>query len=698
MAATAVATAAPREGCALRNAFTRGRAWTEKLHEQLEKVANPNLRKLLAKVAKSKGAPDEHHVALLKAALAGQVADMGDRATIASDVASFLVVGTKLDAWCVSLKMALIAHQLLWEADHAVHEAFRAVPYGFSPQCTASFVDNMCGQGVKQRPMVVFFVTVTKQLLTMSAQFPLHELIATAHKKAKPQSRDEAFVRIAAGLQYLQTVLRVTDVSVLTLDALMPKYVMKRVVSDMKLTYVATWRVLDYMFSACNRDCTGEDQCPSATSAELQGWIALYDSFTEVSAAIRVFFNELRATTVDLGETIPELQPLPRDLRSRLVECAAWKETQSLSDYLGGTGAPSASPKRDGAASEEYDLVSESSTDSVVHGMHARDEPKPMPADSFIDGSLSDDDDDAEYLPTPFADAARGQASERFVLGDQLGQGSFGQVFRAFDAESGNFVAVKQLNVGESQKSVIQELSKEFEVLRSLEHSNIVNVLAFLDTAPPRIVMEWMPGGSVQAALKMTRAGFRENVVARYTRQLLAGLAFLHGNNVVHRDIKPGNMLLSATGELKLSDFGTCRILSQVNDSVHTGTVVGTICYLAPECFKGAYSPGSDMWAVGCSVLEMLTGRLPWSEKGVTDNMALIFMIGSAAPPAHHPALPEVRSVDAPASPASAFAANTTTSVTPNARSFLEACFAYDAKERPSASELLKHPFLAEHP
>jgi len=212
-----------------------------------------------------------------------------------------------------------------------------------------------------------------------------------------------------------------------------------------------------------------------------------------------------------------------------------------------------------------------------------------------------------------------------------------------------------------------------------------------------------MPGGSLRSALKLTRHGLKESLVACYVQQAVRGLAFLHARGIVHRDLKPGNLLVSADGVVKITDFGTARVTTATDRgaSVHTGVVVGTIPYLAPECFRGRYSPASDVWALGCTTLELLSGAVPWHEHAESTNaVALVYVIGSAQPPNHHPRLPPVLSgsTDECDSVSNASVddglAGGLETITQTAADFLHSCFAHDPGDRPSASALLEHPFL----
>lgn len=280
--------------------------------------------------------------------------------------------------------------------------------------------------------------------------------------------------------------------------------------------------------------------------------------------------------------------------------------------------------------------------------------------------------------------AAAMRVCDRFQpLRDQpLGSGAFGDVFKAWDAAEGVHVAAKEMRIvpGERGNSALRELFAEFRMLTTLSHPNVVRVLAFSYQERDRrasIFMEWLPSGSVQALLRATRRPLATAVVRRYARDATAGLAYLHSRGILHRDIKPGNMLIDASGKAKLSDFGTSR-LRDIGDSVNTGTVVGTVSYLAPECVRGVYSNAGDVWALAASVLEMATGAAPWSDAGITEPLALLFHVGSLQPPRHHPTVPAALA-----------------EAEPQLADFLARCFAFDRRDRPTAEALLSHPFLA---
>eukprot|EP00742_Colponemidia_sp_Colp-10_P012078 GILJ01013508.1.p1 GENE.GILJ01013508.1~~GILJ01013508.1.p1 ORF type:complete len:878 (+),score=173.64 GILJ01013508.1:242-2635(+) len=340
--------------------------------------------------------------------------------------------------------------------------------------------------------------------------------------------------------------------------------------------------------------------------------------------------------------------------------------------------------------------------------------------------------------PTPTSVASNIDTSARFVVFTEelLGKGSYGTVLKAWDEEEGKLVACKQISTtrGNPRQSAMRRqqrkdesgtemadamdtalslssgLKSEFEVLTALSHENIVKVYAFQSQpSVSRIFMEWVPGGSVQDLFKRTGRGLSVQVIKRYITHALRGLAFVHEKHVVHRDIKPGNMLIDSTGVIKLTDFGTSKFLEVVgaqeeeSDDLNstqgstsgnassngssaafmsTKSIVGTIPYLAPENFQGLYGTPSDIWAIGASAVHMYTSRVPWAEKGFREPLQLIFCIGNAKQPNHAPSynanLPDL------ALPTGDF------------KAFLDACFTFDVEQRPTAQQLLQHKFLTE--
>eukprot|EP00949_MAST-11_sp_MAST-11-sp1_P002059 g2059.t1 len=191
-------------------------------------------------------------------------------------------------------------------------------------------------------------------------------------------------------------------------------------------------------------------------------------------------------------------------------------------------------------------------------------------------------------------------------------------------------MAVKEMGFGENTSPAeLQNHVKEIQLLRSFKHINIVQYLGADvlqqddESASLYIFMEWVPGGSIKSLIKRFGA-LPDSLVASYTGQLLCGVEYLHKKQHVHRDIKCENILVDESGCIKLADFGTCKHLkmnSMKRLGIKTSSFVGTPYFMAPEVLlEEGHDYAADIWSVGCTVLEMASGILPWTDlklKGV---------------------------------------------------------------------------------
>ncbi|XP_070778747.1 mitogen-activated protein kinase kinase kinase 3 isoform X1 [Enoplosus armatus] len=257
--------------------------------------------------------------------------------------------------------------------------------------------------------------------------------------------------------------------------------------------------------------------------------------------------------------------------------------------------------------------------------------------------------------------------------GKLLGQGAFGRVYLCYDVDTGRELAAKQVQFDPESPETSKEVSAlecEIQLLKNLHHERIVQYYGCLRDHNEKtltIFMEYMPGGSVKDQLKAYGA-LTENVTRKYTRQILEGMSYLHSNMIVHRDIKGANILRDSAGNVKLGDFGASKRLQTICMS-GTGirSVTGTPYWMSPEVISGeGYGRKADVWSLGCTVVEMLTEKPPWAEY---EAMAAIFKIATQPT---NPLLPSHTS--------------------DQARDFMS-CIFVEAKHRPSAEELLRHPF-----
>ncbi len=204
-----------------------------------------------------------------------------------------------------------------------------------------------------------------------------------------------------------------------------------------------------------------------------------------------------------------------------------------------------------------------------------------------------------------------------------LGAGGMGAVYRATDPSLHRFVAIKVLT--QRDPRYVERFRREAQVLAKIVHPSIIQIYEIVggdgDDSDPYIVMEYFEGRPLDALLKDGPLGPAQ--VVSLLRQCAEGLRKAHANNVIHRDIKPGNILLSAAGEVKILDFGIAKLRDAKTDL--TGqTVLGTPYYMSPEQATGyAIDARSDIYSLGITAFHLLTGRKPFEAKSKVDVMLM---------------------------------------------------------------------------
>lgn len=207
---------------------------------------------------------------------------------------------------------------------------------------------------------------------------------------------------------------------------------------------------------------------------------------------------------------------------------------------------------------------------------------------------------------------------DRYYLEKKIGQGGMGAVFRALDLESGRMVALKLLHESlGTEPTFIARFRQEARAAASLSHPHIVKVHDYGRAAGHYyIAMEYVEGMDLKRRLSTTGPLPPAEAVA-IARQICAGLQAAHARGLVHRDLKPQNILLTREGQAKIADFGLARAASATGLSV-TGTLVGSAHYFSPEQARGEPATEvSDLYSIGVILYEMLTGRLPFEADNV---------------------------------------------------------------------------------
>ncbi|KAH9157896.1 hypothetical protein AeRB84_000278 [Aphanomyces euteiches] len=280
--------------------------------------------------------------------------------------------------------------------------------------------------------------------------------------------------------------------------------------------------------------------------------------------------------------------------------------------------------------------------------------------------------------------------------GKLIGRGRYGKVYCGLHLLSATMMAVKQVRIRGCgldeiegtfvpvEEESIENIVQEIQIGLSLYHPHVVEYYgAEQDGNIYNIYMEYLPLGSVSGLIKSF--GFLdESIIATYASQLLQGLRYLHSRGIAHRDLKCANLLLCDSGCIKIADFGAAKLTTDVSTiyvddltrSAENG--VGSPFWMSPEIIRADArgSDGwtkSDIWSVGCCVIEMATGKPPWS--AFSNPLTAMFHIAS-----------ETTIPDLP------------TNLSSDAQDFLIACFTKDPELRPAAEELLQRPFFRNVP
>ncbi|WWC66482.1 uncharacterized protein I206_100384 [Kwoniella pini CBS 10737] len=270
----------------------------------------------------------------------------------------------------------------------------------------------------------------------------------------------------------------------------------------------------------------------------------------------------------------------------------------------------------------------------------------------------------------------------KYQLGNCIGRGQFGSVYRSLNLSTGQMVAIKRIRLHGMREDEVTDVMKEVDLLKRLSHPSIVKYEGMSrDEEFLNIVLEFVENGSLGQTLK-SFGNFNERLVSSYVAKILEGLDYLHSQGVVHCDLKAANILSTKNGNVKLSDFGVSLNMKAVENikqdaktagreggKKRVSEVAGTPNWMAPEVISLAgASFASDIWSLGCTIIELLTGKPPYSD--ITNSMTVLFRIVED----EMPPIPD--------------------GISDALIDFLKLCFIKDPSARPPAMMLFEHPWV----
>ncbi|KAG0222730.1 kinase subunit of RNA polymerase II carboxy-terminal domain kinase I, partial [Actinomortierella wolfii] len=304
--------------------------------------------------------------------------------------------------------------------------------------------------------------------------------------------------------------------------------------------------------------------------------------------------------------------------------------------------------------------------------------------------------------PTAPATPAMQRVDDLYERVGQVGEGTYGKVYKARNKQTGEFVALKRIRMEAEKDGFPITAMREIKLLRTLNHRHVVSLRELMvSKGAVYMVLEYMDH-DLTGILGHPHLRFRPEHIKCLLRQLFEGLAFLHHKGVLHRDMKGSNLLVNRHGELKLTDFGLARLFQKKAKRDYTNRVI-TLWYRPPELLLGAtaYGPEVDMWSAGCIMVELFTRKPIFTGQNEISQLDNIWRVMGTPQVETWPELTELQWFDllnplkGEARPPK-FREMYSKVMSPAAMDLAEALLCLNPKKRPSAAEALKFPYFTE--
>ena len=203
---------------------------------------------------------------------------------------------------------------------------------------------------------------------------------------------------------------------------------------------------------------------------------------------------------------------------------------------------------------------------------------------------------------------------DRYEILEVLGEGGMAFVYKAMDTQLERFVAIKTLKPNYvNQETFVERFRREAKTAANLNHPNIVQIFDWGIEEEPFFVMEYIEGNTLTSIIAKNRTISLSDVLF-IGAQVASGLQAAHQKGLVHRDIKPGNIMITPDGKVKVTDFGIVSLQNEESDITKTGSILGTASYISPEQAQGKpVSIESDLYSLGTVLYELIAGKPPFS-------------------------------------------------------------------------------------